>query len=62
MNFFKLKHYEVIMVGDSYIDIQAGKSAGVKTVGATYGFGKSEIKNYKPDYIIREISEILSIV
>lgn len=37
---------ETIMVGDSINDIAAGKSAGVFTVGCTYGYGHSdELKN-----------------
>jgi len=50
------------MVGDTDQDILAGKSAKVKTVGATYGFLGSEIKKYQPDYLIDDIEELLEIL
>ena len=61
---FALKHLQVkpvhsYMVGDTDNDILAGKSAKVKTVGVTYGSLGMEIKNYHPDFIINDISELL---
>lgn len=52
-----------LMVGDSYIDIEAGKRAGILTCGATYGIGKlSDIKRVRPNYMINGIVEIKKIV
>lgn len=50
-----------IMVGDSDLDIAAGKGAGVKTVGVTYGYRD---KNYlkDADFIIDEIKDLPSII
>lgn len=54
---------EVIMVGDRYIDIEAGKQVGLKTVGVTYGYGsEEEIKNSDPTYIIENIMELIDII
>lgn len=50
------------MVGDLEVDILAGKSAKVKTVGVTYGFAGSQIKKYKPDFIIDDIGELPDIL
>ena len=51
-----------IMVGDTDADIQAGKNAGIKTVGVTYGWMGEDIKKSKPDFVIDNIEELLKIV
>ncbi|SNZ03489.1 phosphoglycolate phosphatase [Persephonella hydrogeniphila] len=49
-----------VMIGDSEADIKAGKSAGLKTVLVSYGFGNKEIAmKYKPDFVIESLKEIL---
>lgn len=50
------------MIGDLEVDILAGKSAKVKTVGVTYGFAGPGIKKYNPDFIIDDIGELLNIL
>ncbi|MFC7393867.1 pyrophosphatase PpaX [Scopulibacillus cellulosilyticus] len=51
-----------MMVGDSPYDIQAGKNAGVRTVGVAWTIkGREIIENENPDFIIDDMSEILSI-
>lgn len=50
------------MVGDTEMDILAGKSAEVKTIGVTYGWLGEDIKKHKPDFVIDDIEEILGIV
>ena len=53
----------VLMVGDTEMDIQCGKNAGAKTCAVTYGYRNLEIiKNEKPDYIINSMSELKKIV
>jgi len=45
------------IVGDSIVDIQAGKAAGAKTVAVTTGlFTRRELEAQKPDLIIRNIA------
>jgi len=51
-----------IMVGDTAADIKAGKSAGIKTVGVTYGWIGKDIKKSKPDFVIDNIEELLDLV
>ena len=53
---------EALMVGDSPVDIEAGRSAGVRTVGAVYGFHGPELATHKPDHLIQDISEILDLI
>ncbi len=50
-----------IMVGDSDLDISAGKSAGIKTVGVTYGYRKREFLK-DADYVIDDIKEIPKLI
>lgn len=52
---------DAIMVGDSDLDIAAGKGAGVKTVGVTYGY--RERKYVKDaDFIIDDIKELPKLI
>ena len=50
-------------VGDSYVDILAGKSAGVNTIAITTGpFSKKELENFNPHFIIDDINSVEDIV
>ncbi|MBI4239726.1 HAD family hydrolase [Candidatus Uhrbacteria bacterium] len=50
------------IVGDTHSDIQAGKNAGITTIGATYGFVGRDISAYNPDYVIHSPEELLAIL
>ena len=50
---------KAIMIGDSHLDIEAGKNAGMKTIRATYGFHKDNLHNPEPDFFISDIKELL---
>lgn len=50
-------------VGDSFVDILAGKKAGVNTIAVTTGvFSREELEFYKPNYIIDDLSLVEKIV
>ncbi|MBI5048952.1 MAG: HAD-IA family hydrolase [Deltaproteobacteria bacterium] len=50
-----------VFIGDSKIDIEAGKTAGVVTIGAAYGFrGRQELEEAGADVIIEDIKELTS--
>jgi len=51
---------DALMVGDRYHDIEAAEIAGVKSVGALYGYGGDEAK--KADFLIEEPEDLVSIV
>ncbi|MCE5194239.1 MAG: HAD-IA family hydrolase [Nitrospiraceae bacterium] len=52
-----VKPDEAVIVGDSDIDIQAGKRAGIKTIAVTYGYrSRNLLKN--ADFIIDDIREL----
>ena len=60
---FGIAHEHTVFVGDSKIDYEAGKSAGVFTIGAEYGFrGKEELEAAGFDMIIRNFSELKDIL
>ncbi|WP_449443671.1 pyrophosphatase PpaX [Ureibacillus acetophenoni] len=54
---------DVIMIGDNYHDIEAGKNAGVKTAGVAWSIkGEEFLRKYNPDYMLSHMSDLLSIV
>lgn len=52
---------ESIIVGDSNFDIEAGKKAGIKTVGVTYGYRTREFLE-DADYLIGDIRELVALL
>lgn len=48
---------EAVIVGDSNYDIEAGRSAGIKTVAVTYGYRPVDSLQ-EADYIINSMSEL----
>jgi HAD superfamily hydrolase (TIGR01509 family) len=50
---------DCLVVGDSVVDIKAGKNAGAKTVAVLSGiFSKEELERQKPDLILENIGEL----
>ena len=50
---------QVVMIGDSAVDIKTGKQAGVMTCGVTCGLGNSaSLLDSKPDYLIDNLSDL----
>jgi phosphoglycolate phosphatase len=50
---------DCLVVGDSIVDIKAGKSAGAKTAAVLSGlFSKKELETEKPDLILENISAL----
>jgi phosphoglycolate phosphatase len=50
---------DCIMIGDSGIDIEAGKNAGMRTIGCTFGFrGRAELEKAGADHLIDEFVEL----
>lgn len=48
-----------VMIGDSRVDIEAGKNAGVTTVGCTFGFrGRGELEREGADYFVERFGEL----
>jgi phosphoglycolate phosphatase len=54
---------DAVMVGDSPVDVEAGKGAGILTIGAAYGFrGVEELVEAGADIIIDSFSELRDIL
>lgn len=52
-----------VMIGDSGVDIQTAKNAGVRSIGCTWGFRpRTELEEYHADFIVDTPSEILQIL
>ena len=61
LSHFGLSQKDAVMVGDSDLDIAAGKAAGVKTIGVTYGYrDRKYLKD--ADFIIENIKELPKLI
>jgi phosphoglycolate phosphatase len=56
---FNVSKNEAVVIGDSNYDIEAGKAAGVKVIGVTYGFRTIEYLKGS-DFIIDSFDELLN--
>jgi len=52
---------EAIMIGDSGIDVQTGRNAGVWTCGVTYGFAPHTLEDVLPDVVIDKAAELANL-
>ena len=59
LEFVGVESSQALMVGDTSADIEAGKSAGVRTALAAWGYVK--LNSVKPDYIFNSPADILSL-
>lgn len=51
---------DTVYVGDSCVDMETGKNAGVTTVGVSWGFRpRAELEAYAPDFIADHSQDIL---
>ena len=52
-----------VFIGDTNIDINTAKNAGIESIGVLWGFrGLNELKDAGADYIVSKPSEIFDIV
>ncbi len=52
-----------LMIGDTTVDIRAGKSAGAQTIGVLCGFGEeAELKKMGADMILKDTTKLLDIL
>jgi phosphoglycolate phosphatase len=59
----KARPEETLMIGDSLVDVETGKRAGVKTCGVTYGHaGRESLETAQPDWIIDDLLELKRLV
>jgi HAD superfamily hydrolase (TIGR01509 family) len=59
----KLDSYEVVYIGDSIIDIRAGKAAGAPTVGVLTGSSPRDILHQEnPDHILESVVQLTNLL
>ena len=61
-NKFKCRPEECVIIGDSEVDIQTGKNAGMYTVGVLWGFrSREKLEICQPDKLIESPVELLNL-
>ena len=54
---------EVVFVGDSPFDLQAGRAAGTRTAAVSWGpFAREMLHAERPDYFLESLADLLGIV
>ena len=61
MEKFGVSKEETVIIGDSNFDVEAGRAAGIKVIGVTYGFRPREYLD-GADHIIDGFEELLEII
>ncbi len=52
-----------LYIGDETRDIEAAKSAGIKSVGVTWGFESEKLlKEAKPDFLVKKPNDLLDVL
>ena len=63
MELLNVEKNECIYVGDSDVDVNTAKNAGVKSVGVSWGFrGEGELREAGADYIIKNPIELMELL
>ena len=55
---FGLAPRQAALVGDSEIDVQTARNAGIRAVGVTYGLGSAGLTKYPPDLLLDSLTEL----
>jgi phosphoglycolate phosphatase len=50
---------QVMLVGDSEIDVLTARNAGTWICGVTYGFGSHRLAEFPPDLLVDNLTELL---
>lgn len=61
MNKYRIPFSDALFIGDSSIDIETGKNAGIKTVAVTYGY-RSVQTLQNADFLINTIKDIIHLL
>jgi len=57
------KKEDIFVIGDTRFDVECGKKVGVKTIAiATGKYSTEELKEYNPDYLFKDFSDIDKII
>jgi phosphoglycolate phosphatase len=50
---------QVMIVGDSEVDVQTARNSGTWVCGVTYGFGSHRLAEFPPDILVDSLTELL---
>jgi len=50
---------QVMIVGDSEVDVQTARNSGTWVCGVTYGFGSHHFTEYPPDLVVDNLTELV---
>ena len=63
MEKYSHKDHRALYVGDSGVDMQTAKNAGIDCCGVLWGFrGREELEGFSPKYIAENVCELRSII
>jgi phosphoglycolate phosphatase len=57
---FDVAAQRALMIGDSYVDVQTARNAGVPCCGVTYGLQPESFREYPPDLLIDRFQDLLA--
>jgi phosphoglycolate phosphatase len=52
---------ETAIIGDSHVDVETGRNAGLWTVGVTYGFAPHTLEESPPDVLVDKPHELAEV-
>ena len=52
---------QAVIVGDSHVDVETGRNAGLWTIAVTYGFAPHTLEKHPPDLLIDAASELADV-
>jgi phosphoglycolate phosphatase len=58
----KVERDRTIMVGDSAVDVQTARNAGVRACGVSWGFQPETFAGSPPDFLIDDLGELTGLV
>jgi len=53
---------QALVVGDSEIDVQTARNAGVRVCGVSYGLGSERLHEHPPDLLVDSVVELAALV
>jgi phosphoglycolate phosphatase len=53
---------ETLMVGDSDVDVETGRNAGIWSCGVSYGIGSKSLEKAAPDFIVDNLRDLSSLL
>ncbi len=60
LKYHRIAAHDAVMIGDTHYDMIGGKTAGLKNIGVTWGFGTPEkLLEYGADELVNHPSELL---